>query len=340
MAEHIATHVEATGHVPTDRLMTLERREDAIVINSCHGSRINEGLGHYLMAMASTKTGKWGRLLVEPTRIALQTGAVEPEEILEWLMTTPPDAIEGVLSVTLPNSRQVRWRFAQVAKTFGILRHGVDPRKINLQALLRKYRGTVVMEEVLSKLFHERMDVIGVRDVLRSIQNGNIQLKITASGPIGLSNHSSRDMLLPNWDNAQVRSQLRGRLTNERAVLCCLKCMSVRRFRVARYQELNSKNSCLKCKGSMLACAPERMQSMLLDWVKSDDEKDQARMMKNASIVQSRGFEAILCLMGRGIGEATAQRILRKVQRGNLEGLLETIHNAEIEYARTRRFWN
>ena len=340
MAEHIAAHVEATGHVPTDRLMTLERREDAIVINSCHGSRINEGLGHYLMAMASTKTGKWGRLLVEPTRIALQTGAVEPEEILDWLMTTPPDAIEGVLSVTLPNSRQVRWRFAQVAKTFGILRHGVDPRKINLQALLRKYRGTVVMEEVLSKLFHERMDVIGVRDVLRSIQNGNIQLKITASGPIGLSNHSSRDMLLPNWDNAQVRSQLRGRLTNERAVLCCLKCMSVRRFRVARYQELNSKNSCLKCKGSMLACAPERMQSMLLDWVKSDDEKDQARMMKNASIVQSRGFEAILCLMGRGIGEATAQRILRKVQRGNLEGLLETIHNAEIEYARTRRFWN
>ena len=69
MAEHIATHVEATGHVPTDRLMTLERREDAIVINSCHGSRINEGLGHYLMAMASTKTGKW-RLLVEPTYCA------------------------------------------------------------------------------------------------------------------------------------------------------------------------------------------------------------------------------------------------------------------------------
>ena len=90
----------------------------------------------------------------------------------------------------------------------------------------------------------------------------------------------------------------------------------------------------------MLACSPERMQKMLLEWVNSDDEKDQARMMKNASVVQSRGYEAILCLMGRGIGEATTQRILRKVQRNNTEGLLETIHNAEIEYARTRRFWN
>ena len=184
------------------------------------------------------------------------------------------------------------------------------------------------------------MDVLGVRDVMRSIQSGNIQLKITASGPIGLSNHSSRDMLLPNGDNAQVRKQLKGRLTNERAVLCCLKCKAIRRFRVARYLEIDGIKSCLKCRGSMLACAPERMQSMLVDWVSSDDEKDQARMMKNASIVQSRGYEAVLSLMGRGIGEATAQRILRKVQRKNMEGLLETIHNAEIEYARTRRFWN
>ena len=340
MAETITAHIEATGHVATDRLMTLEQREDAIVINSCHGSRINEALGHFLMAMATTKSGKWGRLVVEPTRIALQTGAVSPEELVGWMMDTPPDAIEGLLSITLPNSRQVRWRFAQVAKTFGILRHGVDPRKINLQALLRKYRGTVVMEEVLSKLFHERMDVLGVRDLLRAIQRGNIELKITASGPMGLSNHSSRDMLLPNWDSAQVRTQLRSRLTNERAVLCCLKCKATRRFRVARYPELNDIKNCLKCKGSMLACSPERMQSMLVDWVNSDDEKDQARMMKNASIVQSRGYEAILCLMGRGIGEATAQRVLRKVQRNNIQGLLETIHNAEIEYARTRRFWS
>ncbi len=340
MAETITTHVEATGHIPTDRLITIEARDDALVINSCHGSRINEGLGHFLMAMATTKSGKWGRLIVEPTRIALQAGGVGPEELVDWMKDTPPDAIEGVLSVTLPNSRQVRWRFAQVAKTFGILRHGVDPRKINLQALLRKYRGTVVMEEVLSKLFHERMDVVGVRDLLRAIQDGLIDVKITASGPLGMSNRSSRDLLLPNWDSAQVRNQLRGRLTNERAVLCCLKCKAIRRFRVARYNEISDISVCLKCKGQMQACAPERMEKMLTDWVKSDDEKDQARMMKNASLIQSRGYEAVLCLMGRGIGEATAQRVLRKVQRNNIEGLLETIHHAEIEYARTRRFWN
>ena len=204
---------------------------------------------------------------------------------------------------------------------------------------LRKYRGTVVMEEVLDKLFHERMDVLGARDVLHAIQTGLIELEISPTGPMGVSNRSSRDLLLPNWDNAAVREKLRTRLVNERAVLCCLRCKSIRRFRVERYKEIKDINRCTKCSGTMLACAREGMQSMLEGWVASEDEKDRGRMIKNADLVQSRGYEAVVCLMGRGIGEATAQRLLRRTQRNNMEGLLEAIHNAEIEYARTRRFW-
>ena len=96
---------------------------------------------------------------------------------------------------------------------------------------------------------------------------------------------------------------------------------------------------CLKCGGQMLACSREGLEKMLVAWVTSTDDKDQERMMKNAQNVANRGMEAILALMGRGIGEATCQRLMRKVQRGDRDGLLEAIHIAEIEYARTRRFW-
>ena len=339
LSEAIREHIEATGHLPTDRKITIEERDDAVVINCCNGSRINEAIGQFLLAMASTKSGGWGRLVVEPTRISLQVSGVNGRDFLNWLMDTPPDAIAGLLSVTLPNSRQVRWRFAQVAKTFAILRHGVDPRKINLQALLRKYRGTVVMEEVLGKLFHERMDVDGARDIIHAIQSGLIDIEITATGPLGISSHNSRDMLLPNWDNAAVRARLKLRLENERAVLCCLKCKAVRRFRVARYKEMDDAKLCLKCKGRMMACAREGMQKMLEEWVNSTDPKDEGRMMKNATTVANRGYDAILCLMGRGIGEATAQRVLRKVRPNDQDSLLHMIHKAEVEYARTRRFW-
>jgi ATP-dependent Lhr-like helicase len=339
LSDEIGNHMEKSGVLPTDRKMTVEARNDAIIINSCQGTKINETLGHLILAMASTKSGNWGRLIIESTRIGLQASGVTPEDIIGWLTETPPDALEGLLSVTLPNSRQLRWRFAQVGKTFGILRHGVDPRRINLQALIRKYRGTVVLREVLDKLFFEKMDIEGASDVLRAIQEGVISIEVAAAGPIGLSRRSSKDLLLPNWDNAAVRERLSLRLENERAVLCCLKCQSVRKFRVARYNEIPDIGICLKCKGRMLACAREGLLSMLKDWVSSDEEADRNRMIKNAEIVQNRGQEAILCLMGRGIGEATAQRILRKVQRNNRDKLFKAIHLAEIEYARTRRFW-
>lgn len=339
LAEIVATHFDSAGMIPSERLITIEDRDEALVINSCQGNRINEALGHYLLAMASTRSGKWGRLIVEPCRISLQVGGVTPREIIDWLRDTPPEALEGVLSVTLPNSREVRWRFAQIAKIFGILRHGVDPRKINIQALLKKYRGTPVLDEVLSKLFHERMDVIGASDVMRAIQSGLIGLEVTAMGPLGISSRSEKDLLLPNFDNQQVRARLEGRLMNERAVLCCLKCQTIRRFRVARYPEISDAKNCLRCGGHMLACAREGLEKQLIDWVKSDEEKTRDRMMKNAQAVANRGMDAILALMGRGIGEATCQRLMRKVQRGDKDALLEAIHIAEIEYARTRRFW-
>ncbi|MBT4066471.1 MAG: DEAD/DEAH box helicase [Euryarchaeota archaeon] len=339
LADIVSTHFNSANMIPSDRLITIEDRGEALVINCCQGNKINEAIGHYLLAMASTRSGRWGRLIVEPCRISLQVAGVTPSEIIEWISNTPPEALEGVLSVTLPNSREVRWRFAQVAKVFGILRHGVDPRKINLQALLKKYRGTPVMEEVLGKLFHERMDITGAKDVLRGIQSGLIGLEVTASGPLGISSKSEKDLLLPNFDNEQVRARLEGRLMNERAVLCCLKCNSVKRFRVARYPEMTDAKKCLKCGGQMLACMREGLEKQLLEWVKSDDGKDRDRMMKNAQAVANRGMDAILALMGRGIGEATCQRLMRKVQRGDTEGLLEAIHIAEIEYARTRRFW-
>ena len=339
LGEIVAKHFDATSSIPSERLITIEDRDEALVINSCQGSRINETLGHYLLAMASTRSGKWGRLIVEPCRISLQIPGIRPAELIEWLSETPPDALEGILSVTLPNSREVRWRFAQVGKVFGILKKGVDPRRINLQALLKKYKGTPVMEEVLGKLFHERMDIEGASDVMRAIQSGLIEVRVTGLGPLGISSRSEKDLLLPNFDNQQVRARLEGRLMNERAVLCCLRCYGVRRFRVARYPELSDGKTCLKCGGRMLACMREGLEKQLVDMVKSDEQKDRDRMMKNANSVANRGMEAILSLMGRGVGEATCQRILRKVPRGDLDRLLEAIHIAEIEYARTRRFW-
>ena len=54
------------------------------------------------------------------------------------------------------------------------------------------------MEEVLGKLFFERMDLQGAMDVMKAIQSGLIKIEVTAAGPLGISSKSEKDLLLPN----------------------------------------------------------------------------------------------------------------------------------------------
>ena len=92
-----------------------------------------------------------------------------------------------------------------------------------------------------------------------------------------------------------------------------------------------------------MAVIPEIYEQILKDcfWeYKFDEEKIRNRMMRNAEMVQNRGLDAILCLMARGVGEDTATRILRAYPpESERDSLLKAIHEAEVQYARTRRFW-
>jgi len=63
------------------------------------------------------------------------------------------------------------------------------------------------------------------------------------------------------------------------------------------------------------------------------------RLFTNASLVMAHGRKAVLALMGRGIGEDTAARILRGFHEGE-EDFLRDVLAAEVQYARTKRFWD
>ena len=133
--------------------------------NTCAGSKINETLAYLIQAFGSLKEGKMGRTLIDPYRISIQIPGTNTSDIIGWLQDTPPVALPSLMRMTIPNGRAVRWRVVQVARRMGVLRKGVDPRKVNLQGLMRRWKGTPVIEEALSKLFHERMDIDATVDL-------------------------------------------------------------------------------------------------------------------------------------------------------------------------------
>jgi ATP-dependent Lhr-like helicase len=79
----------------------------------------------------------------------------------------------------------------------------------------------------------------------------------------------------------------------------------------------------------------------------TEEKREYIRIHKNASLVLNYGKIAILTLVGRGIGPDTASRILRKYDRKEvLESeevelkFLRDILKAELNYAKTRGFWD
>ena len=331
----VTEHYDSSGVIPDDRTVTVSESDGAVIVNTCRGSRVNETLGHFLQAMGSLKDGKMGRSTIDPYRVSLQVPSLNPSDVVKLLLETPPSSVPSIMWMTIPNGRAIRWRVVQVARKMGILEKGTDPRKVNLEGLMQRYRGTPVIEESLEKLFHERMDIEGTQDLLREISNGDVRVFHTPPGRLGRSPRAEMDLLLPAWSDIEIRERLETRLLNERAVLICLNCHGKKRRRVERIVVLEP---CSTCGGTMLACAQERMEKSLMDRIESTDQKISGKVQRNAELVRTHGHDAILCLMGRGIGEETATRILRGPD-GDRIRLLRAIHNAELQYARTRPFW-
>jgi ATP-dependent Lhr-like helicase len=331
----VTEHYDASGVIPDENTITVSESDGAIIVNTCRGSRVNETLGHLLQAMGSLKDGKMGRSTIDPYRISLQVPSLSASDVVNLLNETPSSSIPSIMWMTIPNGRAIRWRVVQVARKMGILQKGTDPRKVNLEGLMQRYRGTPVIEESLEKLFHERMDIEGTQDLLRQISDGSVEVHITAPGRLGRSPRAEMDLLLPAWSDIEIRERLETRLLNERAVLICLNCESKTRRRVERLVQISP---CSGCGGTMQACAPERLEKSLLERIRSSDEKIAGRIQRNAELVRTHGQDAILCLMGRGVGEDTATRILRGPP-GDRVRLLRSIHNSELQYARTRPFW-
>jgi ATP-dependent Lhr-like helicase len=70
-----------------------------------------------------------------------------------------------------------------------------------------------------------------------------------------------------------------------------------------------------------------------------DEKKEIKKLYKNASLVSSNGKKAMVALCGRGIGPDTASRILTSFQEDE-DDFLRDILVAEINYAKTKRFWD
>jgi ATP-dependent Lhr-like helicase len=342
--EKFLDYLASVGDAPlaTDTRITIEFARDVIIVNACLGSKVNETLGQLISSLVSARFGQSVGVQTDPYRIVLEVPrSVNPQQILAILRPEDPEALEPLLRVILKNSAFLRWAFVYVAKKFGALRRDVDWESVSIPRLLKTFENTPLFEEVLDKVFWERLDIPRTIGVLRRIRSGEIEVAVTRMTPIGRAGlEGGRLLIAPSRADHATLMAVKARLEKETATFLCLNCKMSWREAV---KDLPAKIRCPKCQALMIAIvAPyEKDKVMKLDLGGTDKESRSKakRLFTNASLVMAHGKRAVLALMARGVGEDTAARILRGYHETE-EDFLRDVLAAEITYARTKRFWD
>ncbi len=340
----IRAWVEAQGDLPlpTDKTVTIEQGDGVIVINCCFGSKVNETLAKLITSLLAARFGESVGVQTEPYSIVLETPrGVSAGDVLKVMRETDPDTLEQLMRIVLRNSSYLRWQFIHVAKKFGAVRKDADYRMLNVSKLMEVFEHTPIFEEAIAKTLWENMDVETTSAVLHRMQAGGIEVTVGPLSSIGEQAIGKRQELMqPRRADRTVLMALKTRLLSEDVVMVCMNCRIQRRSTV---ENLPDRIRCQKCDGVLLAAIQpyaKKEFALLRKGAAGDEEtKLLKKLYKNANLVMAHGRKAVMALVARGVGPDTAGRILARYHLEEYE-FLKDILEAEVSYARTKRFWD
>jgi ATP-dependent Lhr-like helicase len=339
---------------PSDNHIIIEKFENCIIIHACFGSTVNDTLAMILASMLSAKYGVNVATQTDPYRIALICPfKIEPETVALELSKFTPDDVEKILVEALQNSDLFAWKHWHVARRFGIIERKADYKSNRARMLVRAMKESPVNVEAQREVLLEKFDLSTTKEIVSRMVEGLITIDIATEKAGTCSPYATpivdkiipHDLLRPAVPSKPLTDIVKERLLSETVRLVCIFNGDWDAVRVV--DQLNQKIRCPNC-GSTLIAATYLGNNLLLPTVKKkkrnlkltpEEEQSWRHGWLSASLVQTKGKEAVIVLSGRGVGPATATRILRRVHR-TPEDLYLDILKAEREYARTRLFWD
>ncbi|MDR1403966.1 MAG: DEAD/DEAH box helicase [Candidatus Methanoplasma sp.] len=329
--------------VPTDNTVTLEIGDRLAILNCCFGSKVNETFGKIYSALLTARLGESIGVSTDAYRIILELPRNVDRKLLEdTFRSIRPGTIEALARITILNSTYLKWRFVHVAKKFGIIEKGADHRFINFNRLFDLHRDTPAYKEAINTVLWEDLDIGRTELAVKMMSECKINMEVCGISHIGLEGVvRSKELMQPIRADHSILMALRKRLEDEVLHASCLNCMNQWRVRVS---DAPKRIKCPGCGGNMVALLKgyERESIGIIKMKERGEsgKKDALRISRNANLVNEYGGKrAAMVLAGRGIGPDSASRILRSMHVDE-DDFLRDIMNAEILYAKNKRFWD
>ena len=333
---------EARHKMPTDKVVTVDMGDCLTIVNACFGTRVNETLGKIYGALLSARLGESIGVTADPYRIMLELPRfVDWNAVKETIVSVQPGTVEALARKVILNSTFLKWRFAFVAKKFGIIEKTADHRFINFGKLFEIHQGTPAYREAIDKVLWEDLDIPNTEKVVSMIASGEIEVVMQTMSHIGLEGITrSKELMQPMRADHAILMALKKRLEDEVMFATCMNCGNQRRFRVV---DAPKRFECDRCGGCMIAVLKEYDRELGALVKKQDLTKDEikARLKMNrcANLINEYGGRAAMVLAARGVGPDTASRILRSMYVDE-DGFLRSILTAEVTYAKNKQFWD
>jgi len=332
--------------IPTDMVITIESEGNTAVINLCAGHKVNETIGTGLSALLSARLGVNISMGIDPYRIKLEFPSHIPLDLIyETVIDIDPSYLEGIVKLSLKNTSILKWKIIVVAKRMGALSKEFNFDKISSKKLLQLFEDSLIYEEAVNEVFFDRMDFKNSKLILDKVKNGEIKvLTIPRLTPLSSEKYFSfRSMIASDNMDSLVIKRVKERIMDDYVVLFCLNCLKwSRKMRVKSVQD---EIICPICGAKLIAALKpwDEDKIKLIKKIKKDgkpvfDEKEIARIYRNANLVLSYGKKAVIALAAHGIGPNTAVKILSRSDTE--EKFYKYILESERDFARTRTFWN
>ena len=329
-------------------IIESNRSQGSIVIHSCFGSKINSTLSTLFSSMLSSILGSVVDSRSDGYRIVLSSRSRISKNLFLQVLNDDYD-LESIISASLTGTHNVNWRTWCVAKKFGIVGRGAIYERKSARFLFERYSKTVLVQEALRELFHDKYDLPNSDKMLTKIRDNSIHVKWIEVDQFSklaepILDHTAKYYSSPANLDKGILDLVKTRLGKTKHRLVCARCGKWER--VVETNEIKSVLICPYCKGRQITATfysdydlPKIIRKKYQGEKLSSEEKHKFnRAWKVSSLVQNFGKTAIIVMSGYGIGADTAARILRNMV--DEDTLFKQIYEAERQYVVTRGFWD
>ncbi|MGC8948226.1 MAG: DEAD/DEAH box helicase [Thermoprotei archaeon] len=341
--------------VPDPNLIVIEQVGNVCVLHSSFGTRINRAIAMIVRGVLSKEAFLKSQYVVDSMKILFYSKAPITAEViknvlLKWIPAYINDNPK-YLEYLLRESNEYERFLKDMALRFGV----ISKKRINdvPKSVITELEGTPVSEEALKELRDHYTDFYGALEILKRIKLGIVKVvmfKTSDPSPFSRGLFESFNLgrfALKLASADSIVAVVKERIDSEKMRLICTYCGW---HSVEIVKNLPDKISCPKCGSVMIAVADPSDNTAVkianlisknnVGILKRNDDlsKVHKRLIFSAELVASYGKSAIKAMAGRGIGPKTAARIL-SIASDERE-LYRLILKAEIDYARTKRYWS